>query len=314
MNRSHLHRTARRPWIAGSIGAFLLVGVVTAARADVMLAFKLQEGSSNTHHEEVIDQILTLNGMEIVTKAKTVATMRSEISAPGKDGSRRIKETFLTMTANLDLPGGLKLVYDSAKPDEAKVDNPALQPALDAFKAFKGLTYSVTLNKDLKVQSVEGTEAFPPALSAAGGLTKESIKRETDQHWSLLPGKSVKKGERWNRTENKDLGGGQNLIYDVFYEYQGTVEKGGKSFEKLGVFVNTARLEIDPNAQLPAKVKQSDLKIESSSGEILLDRESGNVVERTTRTRIVGPLTLDVMGMEIAGKLDLTLDQTTVTK
>jgi hypothetical protein len=65
---------------------------------------------------------------------------------------------------------------------------------------------------------------------------------------------------------------------------------------------------MDPNATSPIKVSKSDLKIASSAGSILFDRDKGQVVEKSSKTQIKGDMTFDVNNMELAGKLDLTLE------
>jgi hypothetical protein len=58
-------------------------------------------------------------------------------------------------------------------------------------------------------------------------------------------------------------------------------------------------------------VVKSDLKIESSKGEILFDREEGVVVERSDVTRMKGTMDFKAGDQDIPGMLDLTLDSAT---
>jgi hypothetical protein len=132
--------------------------------------------------------------------------------------------------------------------------------------------------------------------------------REYKQAHGFLPDGPVKKGDRWERTEVQSIGAGQSLTYHTYYEYQGTAEKNGKTVDKFGVFHNTVVYAIDPTGPLPLKVVNSDLKIESSMGTIYYDRQMGIAVESGGITRIAGPMTFEVNGMQLPGKLDLTLD------
>ena len=288
-----------------------VLGAVSAGAADVMLTFKHPEGSRVMRVEDKISQVLTLAGTEVPTRLASTTLIRTDVGKRAEDGSIRLKYTFTGLKAELEAAGDLKAAFDSDKPDESRVDNPQLQPVVDAWKAVKGLSYTVVLDSTGKVKTVEGTETLPAVLSpAASSFSAANLKREAEEELGLFPPTPVKKGERWLRLESKDLGGGQSLSYETYYQYEGPVEKDGRTLDKLSVFISTARLSIDPNSQLPARVKQSDLKVESSTGHVLFDRERGMVVERSTSTRIVGTLVLDVMGMELAGKLDLGLEQT----
>ena len=65
---------------------------------------------------------------------------------------------------------------------------------------------------------------------------------------------------------------------------------------------------MDPDRQSPLKMTKSDLKIESSDGTILFDREAGCVVEAKGKTQIKGSMTFSIQGMELPGELDLTME------
>ena len=58
---------------------------------------------------------------------------------------------------------------------------------------------------------------------------------------------------------------------------------------------------------------KSDLKVESSDGQLLFDREAGAMIERSDKTRIKGDMTLNVNGNDIPITLDLTLEAKTET-
>ena len=52
---------------------------------------------------------------------------------------------------------------------------------------------------------------------------------------------------------------------------------------------------------------KSDLKVESSEGTILFDREQGCVVESRDKTQIKGSMTFSAGGMELPGQLELSI-------
>jgi hypothetical protein len=56
------------------------------------------------------------------------------------------------------------------------------------------------------------------------------------------------------------------------------------------------------------KVVKSNLKVESSDGTILFDREDGHVVSVNDKVRIKGEMTYSGGGVEQSGPFDLTFD------
>ena len=68
---------------------------------------------------------------------------------------------------------------------------------------------------------------------------------------------------------------------------------------------------MDPNSKSPLKVKSSELKITSSDGTILFDREKGAIVESTSKMRSEGDKKTEINGMELPAKLDLTIESKT---
>jgi hypothetical protein len=258
-------------------------------------------------------QVLTIAGMDVESSADVATSTTSVTGKPDADGTIRIRETIDAITAHLSLPGDMKVDFDSDKPD-AKNDNPDLQSLIDLWRALKGASYTVVLDKDHKLTGIEGAEQLlakaPAGLAAAikSRVSQENLKRDVDRARKVLPDKPVNKGDRWQRTEVMDIGAGQKLTFQAYYQYAGTVEKDGKTFDKIDSFVGEVTYSLDPDSPLPLKLVKSDLKVDSSTGAVLFDREKGQVVNTTSTTRITGPITFSVNGQELPGKVDLTLD------
>ena len=291
----------------------LAFGVASAAQAQVNLEIKDREGSATTRSTAKTHQILSIAGMDFESTSDTATTTTSATGKPEADGTVRIRETIDAFQASLALPGEIKIAFDSDKP-EAKSDNADVQGLLDLFHAMKGFTYTLVIGPDHQVRAVEGTE--PLKASGQGSLAEgvkerlspAGMKRIANEGRDVLPGKPVNKGDRWRRTHAMDIGAGQTLTFENYYEYAGTVEKNGRTLDKIDAFVGGVTYSLDPNSPLPLKLVRSDLKISSSTGTILFDREKGQVVETTATTRIAGPITFSVNGQELAGKVDLTIE------
>jgi hypothetical protein len=54
---------------------------------------------------------------------------------------------------------------------------------------------------------------------------------------------------------------------------------------------------------------KSDLKVVDSASTYLFDRARGQVVSQKSKTQIAGPLTLQINGMQLDGKVDLTIEE-----
>lgn len=296
----------------------LTVGLATAAAAQVSLQLKPLEGKSV--HTTTVKAVQTLNiaGMDIPTESSVTAVSTVTGGKLAADGTQRVEDKTERFVMKLSVPGG-GLELDTDKPEAARVDNMALQPVLDGLKALKGTAYTVVL-KGPKVTAVEGLDALLAKLPANAAEAFKSdfepaaITRDWQQRLDALPGKDVKKGDAWTRTEVVSLGGGQIMTFETQYEYQGPIEKDGKTLEKVGIVYTGVKYAMDPNGGSPLKVVTSDLKVQSSFGHYLLDREKGVVVDRTTNARVAGPMTFEINGMQLGGKVDLSLEMGTSVK
>jgi hypothetical protein len=293
--------------------------IAGSARAQVELKPKVLEGTTRSEHTLSLKQALKIAGMEIPTSVDLNGVTVITTDKPGADGSHRVSSKTDKFVIKIAAPG-IDLNFDSAKPDATPVDNPMLKGAVQVWKALSGSTYTLVVNGKGEITSVEGADKIIEKAGQEGAdelknqLSLTRLKREAAQESGALPDKAVKKGDRWERTEVDDIGSGQTLTRQTFYEYAGTVERNGKTFDKVNIFVGDVKYAQDPNAAIGAKITKSDLKVASSLGSYLFDRETGMVIERTTNTRITGTLTLDVNGMEIPADLDLTMDESTTAK
>ena len=143
-----------------------------------------------------------------------------------------------------------------------------------------------------KVKAIEGTEKLrEKAETLSDPLVREEIQNEIDperlkskfeQLLRVLPDVLVRSGEPWERTEVLDLSG-KSFTVRRKYEYLGTEKRGEKDLDKISCRILDAKYDQDPNSKLPLKVVKSDLKVESSEGRILFDRDGGFIVHAPAR-------------------------------
>ena len=120
----------------------------------------------------------------------------------------------------------------------------------------------------------------------------------------------MRSGEPWERTELFEING-KTLSIRKKYEYRGSEKKGDKSVEKISYKVLEVKYDKDQKDTLPLKVVKNDLKVESSDGTILFDRDNGHVVSASERVRMKGEISLSGAGVEQSGEINLTFESET---
>lgn len=306
----------------GGVVAFVGVGLLglvfaPAARAQVKLEYKFPEGKKLTYKTTTqIHQILTLMGMEIPTDVEETTVTSQTVGKRRGDASVPVEEKVESLRVDLTIPGGINVTFDSSDPN-AKVENEQLAFLNEVFKLASEMAYTVVLDNQNKIKAIEGAEKLiekadkldPKARDTLRSrLETDKIKSRFEQAHRNLPDVLARTGEPWERTEVMDIGGGQTLTFRKKYEYAGTEKKGDQTLDKITSKALEVKYSMDAEAQSPLKVTQSDLKIESSDGTILFDREAGCAVEARSKTRIKGSMTFSVNDMVIPGELDLTLE------
>ncbi len=311
----------RRTAMMMLMGFGMVAGLASPASAQVKLEYKFPEGTRASYRTtSKTHQVLTIAGMNIETESESSAVTSHTVGKRNADGTLPVGEKIESLKIQMDLPGGISINFDSANPD-AKIEVPQLAFLGEALKALVGLSYTVVLDEHNRVKFVEGTEkvmskldGFDPQAAnfIKGRLKADSIKRSFEMDHANLPDILVRRGEPWERTEVMDIEGGQSLTFKKRYEYLGTVEQGGRTLDKIGVKELEVSYAMDPDADSPLKPLKSDLKVDSSDGTLLFDREAGSVVERKGKTRITGDITFTANGQELPSQLDLTIDSATV--
>jgi hypothetical protein len=267
-----------------------------------------------------VDQIMTIQGMDVKTLSEEESVANSAVGARKADGTVAIEVIIQSVKAKFSI-AGMEFALDSDDKD-AKIELPQLAFLGDVFKALKGASYTVVLDAKDNVKFVEGTEKnlaktnnLPEQAVAAlkSRFDADRIKKAFEQTYGTFPDGLVREGEPWERTETSD-GDGQSLTFKKRYEYKGTVKKGDKTLDKIDIKALDVTYKMDPNPQSPAKVTKSDLKVESSEGTLLFDREAGTLVERHEKIRMTGDMTVVIQEKEYPTKLDLTIDSSSTSE
>jgi hypothetical protein len=309
----------------GRIGLGLVGALVLAAGGpawgQVTLAYKFAPGADVVYRTGVdVDQTLTINGQAVPTRSKQTVRTRQAVGAKRADGSVPVTQTIESVKTELELPGGIALAVDSEDNAAPPANEPPqLKPIREAIRGLDGAAFTIVVGPDGKVAGIEGAEA---AIKAEGvdPMVKESLqsrfdaaalKRDAAQEIERFPAILVNPGDTWEKTEVMDLGGGQSLTFRKQYKYEGTVQKEGKTFDRITSKDQSVTYAMAANPALPVSVNKSDLKVDSSDGELLFDREAGRPASAGGKVHITGTLELALGGQALPATLDLTLSSTT---
>jgi Family of unknown function (DUF6263) len=297
----------------------LFASLISAARGQVKLESKFPEGKVLKYRSNfTARQVLNLGGMEIPSVVRQTKVYSRTIGSRRPDGKLAVDEKVESLRVEHTLPGRPRLSFDSSKPDR-KNDDGDLAFLGEVFKLESEIAYSIVLDKLNKVTAIEGADRLKnKAEKLADSIAREEfqseisadkLKQAFEQSLRRFPDNSVRPGETWERAEILDVSG-KSFRVRRKYEYLATTPQGAKTLDKIRVTTLEVKLEPDPNSKLPLKIAKSDLKVDSSDGTILFDREAGDAVSVRDKVRFKGDMTFAGGGTEQTGAFDLTVDST----
>jgi hypothetical protein len=294
---------------------FIATSLMAAAPLAAQVKFErkyVPETKATTNVETTTVQVLTLAGMDLETKSSQFLILTNTIGKRNPDGTLPIVSQLDKMQTEISAPGGIKVAFDSGDPDK-KAENALLEPIFDVFRLVAKTKSTTILDKENHIKAIEfeGNPAEKVGDDFKSQFDPEVKKKAAENERTALTDKPVKPGDTWMHTSESDLGAGQTLTLESRYEYVGTEEKSGKTLDKIKLKTTAVTYAQDPNTKSPLKIKSSDLKVTSSEGTILFDRKLGAAVETVSKLRIQGELKAEINGMELPGKLDLTIEAKT---
>jgi hypothetical protein len=258
-------------------------------------------------------QTMKVMGMEITQNQKqTFLFSWTPEKQDEKDKSWTIRQRIEGVKMDIEL-GGNKLNFDSTK------DPGTPNPLGDFFKAIVGSEFRLTVSPDMKVTSVSGRDEFLKKLVTANQqmepllkqiLNEEALKQMADPSFSVVPGKPVKKGDKWERTSKLNMGPIGTYENTYNYTYEGK-DSSKKNLDRIKV---ESKLTYQPpgdanTGNLPFKIKSANLTSKDASGYVLFDSAKGRVDSSELKLNLVGTLDIEI-GTQTT-KVDLTQEQTT---
>lgn len=288
----------------------------SALQAQVKLEHKFPDGRKTTTNAYTkVEQTLSIAGMDIPTLTEQNITTTEVNGKRQADGTLVSENSIDSLQTTLNV-AGMELKFDSVNPD-APPPGTALDVLIDVFKAVAKSRWTVTYGANNKAVAVKGradtfqglSEAVQASLSKQ--FSEEYLTKQVNQGLSVLPDGPVKQGDTWERQEHVLFDSYQSMDFTTTYKYEGTVQKDGKSLDKISSKTTKVTYTMDPTSPSPLKIVDSELTVESD-GTILFDRAAGSIVETKDKKHISGTLKCEVNGTEIPGsKLDLVFETST---
>ena len=315
------------------VAALLSVGSASAASGQdtrsFTLKFKDEQGRFVPFYQELnteVRQRIAVQGQDLPQRQTSTfwyawTPLKEETTA---DGVRwTLKQKIEGLKMDIDISGN-PIKYDSRTPDAAgTAGNPGL---VEFFKSLKDSEFTVTLGKNYKVEKVDGKDEFIKKLGAGSVqmdallkkvMTDDALKEMTDPTYKLLPDGAKKKGDKWEKKSNLNLGpiGSYELTYKFTYAEP---EKEGdkKDFDKITVeTVINYTAPKDTAEGLLFRIKEGS-KLTSdaagSNGVVYYDPKTQRIAEATINIKLKGDLIVAIGGTDT--KVELTQEQKTVIK
>ncbi|MBN9122388.1 MAG: hypothetical protein J0I06_25145 [Planctomycetes bacterium] len=297
------------------------------------LSFKAPDGKLVPFYQEMsteVTQHIKVQGQDLPQQQKSTfwyqwTPIKEEKATEGKEEYTRwtLKQKIEGLRMNIDISGN-PINYDSTKADAAgAAGNPGL---IEFFKNLKDSEFTVTLGKNYKVEKVEGKEAFINKLGSGSAqmdsllkkvMTDDALKEMTDPTYKLLPDAPKKKGDKWEKKTNLNLGpiGSYELTYKFTY-LEPDKEGAKKDFDKIEVeTVINYTAPKDTTEGLLFRIKEGS-KLTSdpagSKGVVYYDPRNHRIDEATINIKLKGDLVVVIGGTDT--KVELTQEQKTTIK
>jgi hypothetical protein len=296
-----------------ALTSFIVLLLQFPVAAQVKLAWKYPAGQQ-LRSQVTIDaqQTLTINGVPIATRSQQNRVVKTTVGPRLSNGNFSVETSVESMKANIQLPGGVEFKFDSA--EETPRGDGTTAMLNDLLRATARTRIIATHGPDGRVTGVEVPADVLGGLDQAARqaiesqLDPASLQQSLNQEQEQIPASPVSAGDKWVRSSELPLEGGQVLSFKTELTYEGAVEEQGATLDKIATKVTEVGFDIKANSSLPLKLKQSNLQVEDKGGALLFDRELGQIVQKKSELHITGSLMFEAGGSELPAELDLRLN------
>jgi hypothetical protein len=263
-----------------------------------------------------VQQVIKVMGQDLTQSQES--TFYFKWTPIKQDGDKwELTQEVEGVKMKIDISGN-KIEYDSTLADGGSTaGNPGL---MDFFKKLVGAKFTVTLDKNFKVEKVDGVKEFIGSLGAGNTqtrmdevlkqiMTDDAVKQMCDPTFGLMPEGPKKAGDKWTRPP-VTLNLGPIGSYTVTYNF--TYVGMDKDMEKIEV--EPSITYVAPKAEMSSgllfRIKDGKLNSEpGSKGTILFNPKAGRIESADISIKLKGDL-LVTIGMTDT-KVELLQTQTT---
>jgi hypothetical protein len=309
---------------AAMVAAVASIAAQAPAPASDKLRFELKfekdaSGQFKPFYQKMkteVAQQIKVQGQDLTQKQES--TFYFEWKPLKQEGDKWIlKQKLEGLEMKIDISGNPIEYKSSQKEAAGSAGNPGL---VDFFRNLEGSEFTVTLNKDFKVEKVEGKEEFVKKLGAGSPqmdnmlkrlMTDDALKQMCDPTFALVPDQPKGVGESWEKKVPINLGpvGTYEITYKFTYKGKDEKEKDKDKIE-----VDTTLVYKPPAADaegLLFKIKSGELKSTNpEKGVILYDPKAGRVARATVKLKISGTVKVTISGSDTDVELNQELNTT----
>ena len=301
----------------------LAVGLASAAAGQDKQKFETKFEKDKPFFQELttdVSQVVKVQGgPDLPLKNKQMFYFKWTPMEQDKDGKWKVKQTIEGVKMQVDIAGN-PINYDSTDPNPTgAASNPGLA---DFFKSLIGAEFTVTFNKNMTVEKVDGRDELLKKLAGANPqlesvlkqiLTDEALKEMTDPSAGITPPAEQAVGGTWEKKTTLSLGPIGSYERTFKYTYKGK-DATKKDLDRVEVEPKLVyKAPTDNAAGLLFRIKSGNLEtINPKPGVILFDPKTGRVVESEIAVTMKG--TLDVAIGTTDTKVELYQEQKSTTK
>lgn len=265
----------------------------------------------------LMKQTLEIFGQKQNMDTSVLSQKTTLITTKATDKGMMRTHAVQDMKSEMNLPQGMKVKFDSKKPDEAEAPAfPGMDQVIDGMKnsAKAKRVYMFDKNNKLVSAKVEGLDVskLPEAMQAE--FNAKNMMKARQEAMKSLPSKAVKPGDTWTVTTDVQIGGGQSLASKIKHTYKGLVSKGDKKYDLIETEVMDVTMKMAGAGPGGVTMTESDVKAKDSKGKIWFDREAGRIVAQENVMNIVGSLKMSAQGQELPVEIDMKITGKSETK
>jgi len=299
-----MYRVPRIASVVYFVACSMCLAAVAQAEEPVTFRYKMNEDENLIYEtSSSVDQIQTVNGMDIKNEIKNREISVFTLVEVGEDGNFNVQSENKRFVTNMKIGPLGDYKFDSKSSDNEK--GSALGGALTPlYETLSGAFITFVQSPRGTVLKVEGfTELLadvlkdnPLATQFAQGATDKGMVAAFNQLAIHFPEKAIKPGDTWKEPFEMDLPNIGTIKGETTYTYEGADKVNGRKTAK---FTSTTEISIDIDIKMGQADVTGSISSTEATGTIHFDMEKGRIVSFSSEMKMEGDLTVEAGGMTI---------------